>query len=82
MYNAMFTAFPIILFAVLDRNLSSKVLVKSPHLYKTGIEGVFLNYKEFLLWFGQGLSHAAIIYYFVMYSLDSVLDLYHIADLV
>lgn len=43
MYNAIFTAFPIIVFAVMDRNLSSKVLVKSPHLYRIGMEGKYLN---------------------------------------
>lgn len=51
MFNAGFTAFPIIVYAVLDKKLSSKVLVNSPHLYKTGIEGVFLNRFEFMIWF-------------------------------
>jgi len=51
MFNALFTAFPIIAYAVLDKNLSSKVLVKCPHLYKTGMDGSFLNGKELMLWF-------------------------------
>lgn len=46
----MFTAFPIMIYAVLDKNLSSKILEKSPHLYKTGIQGVFINNVEFGVW--------------------------------
>ena len=76
----MFTAFPIMIYAVLDKNLSSKILEKSPHLYKTGMQGVFINGFEFFVWTLQGFIDAAVAYYFCMYSLDSIIDIYHMAD--
>ncbi|EGR31814.1 phospholipid-translocating p-type flippase family protein, putative [Ichthyophthirius multifiliis] len=73
-YNASFTAFPIIFYAASDQNLSSKILVKSPHLYQTGIENIFMNKKEFFIWFFQGFYHSCIIYFVSMYSLDCSFD--------
>ncbi|EGR33523.1 phospholipid-translocating p-type flippase family protein, putative [Ichthyophthirius multifiliis] len=74
-FNAVFTAFPIVFYAVMDKDLSSKVLVNSPSLYRTGIEGMFMNNQEFFIWFLGGFWHAAAIFFVFMFSMDSVGEL-------
>ena len=60
-YNVVFTAFPIIWFAVYDWEYNKVTLLKSPRLYYIGLENVYFNSYTFWRWIFYAIWQAALI---------------------
>jgi len=59
------------LYAVLDKDLSSKILMKSPFFYSIGIEGRNFNSVVFWQWFFLGAIHALFICILTLFVMNS-----------
>ena len=63
-YNVMYSALPIVVFAVIDKELYGSYLMKHPKYYAPGIRDKFFNFKLFWYWFFSGVIQAIFIAYF------------------
>jgi magnesium-transporting ATPase (P-type) len=63
-YNICFTSLPILIFSVMDKDISAKTLLSFPKLYKDGYLHTFLNMKVFVFWMIEA-SIASILITFV-----------------
>lgn len=54
---------------VLDRDVPSAVALKTPVLYRDGIERVFLNKRVFWAWMVEGIAHAVLVAFLPMAAL-------------
>jgi phospholipid-transporting ATPase len=61
LFNTMYTALPIIIYAVFDKELPQKILIKYPYFYKIGIQGRHFTTGIFWQWFFTGALHAMFI---------------------
>lgn len=61
LFNVVFTAFPIIVFGIFDKDVEKEILLKQPHLYKDGIQQKFFSRKIFMIWMFEAYLHAAIL---------------------
>lgn len=59
--NVVFTALPIIVYAVLDRDASDEYLEASHQYYFPGPKNMFFNTPVFWMWFGTGAFQALMI---------------------
>ena len=60
-YNVVFTALPIVWFAVFDWEYNKRTLLKSPRLYHIGLENVYFNSYTFWRWIFYAIWQAALI---------------------
>jgi len=63
-YNVMYSALPIVVFAVIDKEFYGSYLMKHPKYYAPGIRDKFFNFKLFWYWFFSGVIQAIFIAYF------------------
>ena len=54
-HNMAWTAFPIIIFGVLDKDLVKEVCMRVPEVYKDGIKGVYFSNVIFAQWIVEAL---------------------------
>eukprot|EP00440_Ansanella_granifera_P053764 gb/GFBE01058283.1/.p1 GENE.gb/GFBE01058283.1/~~gb/GFBE01058283.1/.p1 ORF type:complete len:1130 (+),score=313.78 gb/GFBE01058283.1/:1-3390(+) len=69
-YNVFFTFIPIMVFAILDQDVSKKASLKYPMLYTAGRDRIYMNFKVSLGWIASGVWHAAVVF-FVPYMVMS-----------
>jgi len=62
-FNIFWTSLPIFVFALLEKNLSTKTLLNNPVFYRRIAKNYLLSYREFFLWFLYGLWHAIAIFF-------------------
>jgi len=62
-YNIFWTSLPIFIFALFEKNLSAKTLLRNPVFYRRIAKNYLLSYREFFLWFLYGLWHAVAIFF-------------------
>ena len=55
LYNVAFTAFPIMLFAIIDRDHTDEFLKQHPQRYRISQSGELFNVKVFFLWIADSL---------------------------
>jgi len=70
-YNVAFTAIPIIVFAVLDRDLDPVTLMKYPKIYTLTLGAVLFNYPLFALWMFWAFLHGLIAFFFPWYAFNN-----------
>lgn len=62
LYNVSFTALPILVFAVLDRDIDFDVLFDHPLIYKATSNGQLFNFKVFWKWMLLSLVQSVILF--------------------
>ena len=63
LFNITWTSLPIFVFGLLEQNLPSETLLRSPGLYKRISKNRLMTLREFLLWFLYGLWHSVAIFF-------------------
>lgn len=61
-YNTFFTALPIFFYS-LDRNVSTELLMRYPHLYRESALGAFLNLRSVLYWTLRSLYQSIVVFF-------------------
>jgi len=61
-YNVFLTFVPIMVFAVLDQDVSKEASLKHPELYEMGPGRFYMNFKVSLGWIASGVWHAAVVF--------------------
>jgi len=61
-YNVGFTAFPIILLGVMDKDLSPDTIYSCPRLFTSGIYGRHFNARLFLKWVLYAIAQSMLLY--------------------
>ena len=69
-YNIVFTAFPIMWFAIFDQEFEKREFVKDPYLYWIGISDACYSYAKLWRIVFQAIGNALIIDLFVFWSLN------------
>ena len=64
MYNTMYTATPIVIYGIMDRDVDKQTALRNPWLYADGQEGLFLNRSVFFRWVAEGVCHAFVCFFF------------------
>ena len=63
LYNLLFTALPIFVFALLAQNKEASRLRAQPHLYRLISGNSLLSSRELFLWFLHGVWHSTAVYF-------------------
>jgi len=61
LYNTIYTAVPIVYFAVLDKEYEREDLLSRPQLYERSRKGEYFNYTVFWEWMGYGIIQSAFL---------------------
>lgn len=64
LYNLAFTSLPVILMGILDQDVSDKVSLAVPQLYRRGIERKEWTQKKFWMYMVDGLYQSVIAFFF------------------
>ncbi|XP_020233201.1 phospholipid-transporting ATPase 3 isoform X2 [Cajanus cajan] len=65
LYNVIFTALPVIIVGLFDKDVSSSLSKKYPELYMEGIKNVFFKWKVVAIWAFFSVYQSLIFFYFV-----------------
>lgn len=57
LYNTIFSASPIMLYALFEQNYSASVLLSRPELYKLQTSNRLMSYTHFIEWMLAGNRH-------------------------
>ncbi|XP_027344947.1 phospholipid-transporting ATPase 3-like isoform X2 [Abrus precatorius] len=68
LYNVIFTALPVIIVGLFDKDVSSSLSKKYPELYMEGIRNVFFKWKVVAIWAFFSVYQSLIFFYFVSTS--------------
>ncbi|TKY58773.1 Phospholipid-transporting ATPase 3 [Spatholobus suberectus] len=68
LYNVIFTALPVIIVGLFDKDVSSSLSKKYPELYMEGIRNVFFKWKVVAIWAFFSVYQSLIFYYFASTS--------------
>lgn len=71
-FNVIFTAFPIMVLAVYDRDISDDIVEEFPELYKQGHGEVFFNTWNFFGWVANSIYHSAVCFFIPIYCLSGI----------
>lgn len=72
LYNTIFTAVPIVCFALFDKEQERTELLENPGLYALGRKGCYFNIVVFWRWMCYGILQGGCIFFTVFYSLGNV----------
>mmetsp|Transcript_44480 Transcript_44480/g.65162 ORF Transcript_44480/g.65162 Transcript_44480/m.65162 type:complete len:363 (+) Transcript_44480:132-1220(+) len=67
-FNVMWASIGILVFGVIDRDISTSASLGCPQLYSDGQENSDFNLKVLLKWFVTALVHAAICFFLIAYT--------------
>jgi len=73
-FNMLFTALPIMFFALLDQDVPAWAVLQRPELYKTGHSCYYFNGSVMLYWMLSGIWHAVCILWVVQGTYSDVTD--------
>lgn len=62
-YNVLFTSLPVIALGVFDQDVSAKLCLKNPFLYKEGVENILFSWTRILGWMFNGLLSSIIVFF-------------------
>lgn len=68
LYNVIFTALPVIIVGLFDKDVSASISKRYPELYKEGIRNTFFTWKVVGVWAIFSVYQSLIIYYFTSAS--------------
>ncbi|KAM1521227.1 phospholipid-transporting ATPase 3-like isoform X2 [Malus sylvestris] len=70
LYNVIFTALPVIIVGLFDKDVSAALSKKYPELYREGIRNAFFKWRVVAIWAFFSVYQSLIFYYFVTSSSD------------
>ncbi|KAK8567713.1 hypothetical protein V6N13_105672 [Hibiscus sabdariffa] len=65
LYNVIFTALPVIIVGLFDKDVSSSLSKRYPELYKEGIKDMFFKWRVVAIWAFFAVYQSLVFYYFV-----------------
>ncbi|KAK4763697.1 hypothetical protein SAY87_013135 [Trapa incisa] len=65
LYNVMFTSLPVIIYGLLEKDVSASLSKKYPQLYMEGIRNSFFKWRLVAMWPFSAIFQSLIFYYFV-----------------
>ncbi|KAF9666402.1 hypothetical protein SADUNF_Sadunf16G0225700 [Salix dunnii] len=68
-YNVFFTSLPVIALGVFDQDVSARLCLKYPLLYREGIKNILFSWPCILLWICNGVLSSIIIFFFTVNSM-------------
>ncbi|XVF44122.1 hypothetical protein PTKIN_Ptkin02bG0095200 [Pterospermum kingtungense] len=68
LYNVIFTALPVIIVGLFDKDVSSSLSKKFPELYKEGIRNIFFKWRVVAIWAFSAIYQSLVFYLFVTVS--------------
>ncbi|KAF4356098.1 hypothetical protein CsatB_023028 [Cannabis sativa] len=68
LYNVIFTALPVIMVGLFDKDVSASLSKKYPEIYMEGIKNVFFKWRVVAVWAFFSVYQSLIFYYFVSSS--------------
>ncbi|PPS07619.1 hypothetical protein GOBAR_AA13025 [Gossypium barbadense] len=68
LYNVIFTALPVIIVGLFDKDVSSSLSKRYPELYKEGIKNMFFKWRVVAIWAFFAVYQSLVLYYFVTVS--------------
>ncbi|KAJ4849836.1 Phospholipid-transporting ATPase 3 [Turnera subulata] len=68
LYNVIFTALPVIIVGLFDKDVSASLSKKYPELYKEGIRNVFFKWRVVVTWACFSVYQSLVFYHFVTTS--------------
>ncbi|KAE8648731.1 phospholipid-transporting ATPase 3 isoform X1 [Cucumis sativus] len=71
LYNVIFTALPVIIVGLFDKDVSAALSKKYPELYREGIRNVFFKWRVVTTWAFFSVYQSLVFYYFVTASSSS-----------
>ncbi|CAI9756241.1 unnamed protein product [Fraxinus pennsylvanica] len=71
LYNVIFTALPVIIIGLFDKDVNAALSKKYPELYKEGIRNTFFKWRVIATWAFFAIYQSLILYYFVIASSTS-----------
>eukprot|EP00442_Polarella_glacialis_P051630 CAMPEP_0115145912 /NCGR_PEP_ID=MMETSP0227-20121206/62399_1 /TAXON_ID=89957 /ORGANISM="Polarella glacialis, Strain CCMP 1383" /LENGTH=1121 /DNA_ID=CAMNT_0002555523 /DNA_START=1 /DNA_END=3366 /DNA_ORIENTATION=- len=70
-YNVVHSAAPIMIFALLDQDVSKKASLTYPELYSAGPSRLYMNFKVSLGWLASGLWHALVVFFIPYFTMSN-----------
>ncbi|XP_073001334.1 phospholipid-transporting ATPase 3 isoform X2 [Typha latifolia] len=64
LYNVIFTALPVIILGLFDKDVSASLSKKYPQLYKEGIRNMFFKWRVVAVWAFFSFYQSLVFYYF------------------
>lgn len=74
LYNVIFTALPVIIIGLFDKDVSAALSKKYPELYKEGIRNAFFKWRVVATWAIFSIYQSLILYYFVVASSNRAIN--------
>uniref|UniRef100_A0A2N9EC35 Phospholipid-transporting ATPase n=1 Tax=Fagus sylvatica TaxID=28930 RepID=A0A2N9EC35_FAGSY len=71
LYNVIFTALPVIIVGLFDKDVSASLSKKYPELYREGIRNVFFKWRVVAIWAFFSMYQSLVFYHFVTTSSKS-----------
>ncbi|MBA0848568.1 hypothetical protein Goshw_003963 [Gossypium schwendimanii] len=68
LYNVIFTALPVIIVGLFDKDVGSSLSKRYPELYKEGIKNMFFKWRVVAIWAFFAVYQSLVFYYFVTVS--------------
>ncbi|KAL6187139.1 hypothetical protein ACLB2K_043254 [Fragaria x ananassa] len=74
LYNVIFTALPVIMVGLFDKDVSAALSKKYPELYKEGIRNMFFKWRVVATWAFFSVYQSLVFFYFVTSSSHTSVD--------
>ncbi|XP_051148424.1 phospholipid-transporting ATPase 3-like isoform X2 [Andrographis paniculata] len=68
LYNVFFSALPVIILGLFDKDVNATLSKKYPELYREGIRNMFFKWRVVATWALFSIAQSLILYYFVVAS--------------
>ncbi|KAJ8649723.1 hypothetical protein MRB53_002746 [Persea americana] len=66
LYNVIFTALPVIIVGLFDKDVSASLSKKYPELYMEGIRNMFFKWRVVAIWAFFSLYHSLVLFHFTV----------------
>ncbi|GFP80055.1 phospholipid-transporting ATPase 3 [Phtheirospermum japonicum] len=74
LYNVIFTALPVIIIGLFDKDVNATLSKKYPELYKEGIRNAFFKWRVVATWAFFAIYQSLVLYYFVVASSNRAMN--------
>ncbi|PIM99982.1 P-type ATPase [Handroanthus impetiginosus] len=74
LYNVIFTALPVIIIGLFDKDVSATLSKQYPELYKEGIRNAFFKWRVVATWAFFAIYQSLVLYYFVVASSNRAIN--------
>ncbi|XP_015782217.1 probable phospholipid-transporting ATPase IF isoform X1 [Tetranychus urticae] len=67
LFNMMFTAFPVLIYSIIEKNIPESLLEKEPRFYWLNHRNHNMNSRKYLTWLAFGIFHGSICFLTIKY---------------